>query len=158
MKLLELRRYFRRPGGGLMGALLLLGSLGGCGMGDALGVSKNPPDEFAVVTKAPLVVPPQYHLRPPEPGTPRPQEQTAEALAVSALFPGQEKVPAPSAGQQALLRDAGADGADSAVRTSVNDPNVAFVAKGKLTAEILNAETMQSESASLERVTTASAE
>jgi hypothetical protein len=35
---------------------------------EAAGVTKEPPDEFAVVTKAPLVMPPDYNLRPPKPG------------------------------------------------------------------------------------------
>lgn len=137
--------------------LALVAGLAGCGsMGDALGVSKHPPDEFAVVTKAPLVVPPQYHIRPPRPGTPRPQEQSAQALAVSALFPGRETLPEPSAGQQALLEKAGAARADSAVRTSLNADAVSFVEKGELTAEILNADVKNGGTASVERVDTAS--
>ena len=44
------------------GVLALLGvlaiSLPACSsVGDALGMGKSPPDEFAVVTKAPLIVP-----------------------------------------------------------------------------------------------------
>lgn len=35
-----------------------------------------PPDEFAVLTKAPLVIPPDFGLRPPNPGAPRPQGDT----------------------------------------------------------------------------------
>ena len=38
----------------------------------ALGMSKVVPDEFRVVSKAPLAVPPDYALRPPAPGEPRP--------------------------------------------------------------------------------------
>src|ERR1700749_4884272 len=32
------------------------------------GLTKQSPDEFAVTTKAPLVVPPDFNLRPPSPG------------------------------------------------------------------------------------------
>jgi len=35
------------------------------------------PDEFAVESRAPLTIPPEYDLRPPQPGAPRPQEGTA---------------------------------------------------------------------------------
>ena len=43
--------------------------LGGCGgFRDAVGLNKRAPDEFAVVSKAPLVIPPDYGLRPPRPG------------------------------------------------------------------------------------------
>ncbi len=35
------------------------------------------PDEFAVESRAPLTIPPEFNLRPPQPGAPRPQEATA---------------------------------------------------------------------------------
>jgi hypothetical protein len=35
------------------------------------------PDEFAVESRAPLTIPPDFDLRPPQPGAPRPQEATA---------------------------------------------------------------------------------
>lgn len=35
------------------------------------------PDEFAVESRAPLTIPPEFDLRPPTPGAPRPQEATA---------------------------------------------------------------------------------
>ena len=35
---------------------------------EATGAAKSPPDEFTVLTKAPLVIPPDYNLRPPQPG------------------------------------------------------------------------------------------
>ena len=38
------------------------------------------PDEFKVVKKAPLTVPPEYSLRPPERGTVRPLEVTPERV------------------------------------------------------------------------------
>jgi len=44
------------------------------------------PDEFRVVTKAPLVVPPDFSLRPPAPGKPRPQELQPESAARTALL------------------------------------------------------------------------
>lgn len=35
------------------------------------------PDEFAVESRAPLTIPPEFDLRPPQPGAARPQELTA---------------------------------------------------------------------------------
>jgi hypothetical protein len=35
------------------------------------------PDEFAVESRAPLTIPPEFELRPPQPGAPRPQEATS---------------------------------------------------------------------------------
>lgn len=50
-------------------------ALSGCSGGtvqEAFGLDKRAPDEFAVVSRAPLIVPPDYQLRPPEPGAVRP--------------------------------------------------------------------------------------
>ena len=44
------------------------------------GLNKRAPDEFAVPTRAPLSLPPDYSLRPPEPGAPRPNQTTARGL------------------------------------------------------------------------------
>jgi hypothetical protein len=49
-------------------------------------MDKSAPDEFAVTTKAPLVIPPDYNLRPPRPGAvPTNQVEPTEA-AEDALF------------------------------------------------------------------------
>ena len=56
------------------------------GVKQELGMTKQAPDEFAVVaSKAPLVVPPDFSLRPPRPGAPRPQEQQPAEVARNAL-------------------------------------------------------------------------
>ena len=56
--------------------------LPGCsGFRQALGMDRVGPDEFAVESRAPLTIPPDYDLRPPQPGTARPQEVTAAERA-----------------------------------------------------------------------------
>ena len=47
-----------------------IAGLSGCGdrSGNILGFEKSAPDEFAVVKRAPLTLPPEYGLRPPRPG------------------------------------------------------------------------------------------
>ena len=110
-----------------IGALSL--GLAGCGgesLTDALGMGKNAPDEFSVVTKAPLVIPPDFSLRPPQPGAPRPQEASLSpsATAQDALV-GANAQAAPadttlSPGEKALLANAGADKADPRIRQVVN--------------------------------------
>ena len=100
------------------GLLLALAAsaLGGCaGFGKALGGGKNPPDEFAVTTKAPLVVPPDFALRPPKPGETRPQELSPSERARQVLL-GDVSAAPPTSGEQALLRDAGATVADPNIR------------------------------------------
>lgn len=60
--------------------LMLL--LPGCsGFRQAIGLDRTGPDEFAVESRAPLTIPPDFDLRPPQPGAPRPQEATAAARA-----------------------------------------------------------------------------
>lgn len=66
------------------GVLLLLA---GCsGVRDQFSLTSTPPDEFKVATRAPLAVPPDFNLRPPAPGEPRPQEGTATQQAKQAIF------------------------------------------------------------------------
>ena len=86
----------------------------------ALGMSKITPDEFRVVTKAPLVVPPDYALRPPAPGEPRPQELQPESAARNALL-GQREAEQRSDGEKMLVAKAGAEKADPLVRYVVDD-------------------------------------
>jgi hypothetical protein len=86
----------------------------------ALGMNKVTPDEFRVVTKAPLVVPPDYSLRPPAPGKPRPQELQPESVARNALL-GQREAEARTDGEKLLVAKAGADKADPLIRYVVDD-------------------------------------
>ncbi|MEM8770251.1 MAG: DUF3035 domain-containing protein [Pseudomonadota bacterium] len=99
-----------------------LACLGGCGAGSALGSGKNAPDEFAIATKAPLVVPPDYALRPPRPGESRPQELSPSERAREVLL-GDPNAAPPTDGEQFLLRKAGALNADSNIRNILNAEN-----------------------------------
>jgi hypothetical protein len=104
-------------------AALLAGAaaLSGCsGTREALGLGRTVPDEFAVVSRAPLAMPPDYSLPPPTPGARRPQEETATAMAEAAVF-GAGIAVAPESGAEAdLLADAGADSADPNIRQVVD--------------------------------------
>lgn len=97
----------------------------------ALGMNKVTPDEFRVVTKAPLVLPPDYALRPPAPGKPRPQELQPESAARNALL-GQRDAEARTDGEKLLVAKAGADKADPLIRYVVDDEfgDVAHKEKG----------------------------
>lgn len=94
---------------------------------DAIGISKQSPDEFAVVTRAPLTLPPDYGLRPPKPGAPRPQEVEVKDSARGLLVPAQRRAggsietrPAASTGETALLAKAGANDADPGIRRLID--------------------------------------
>jgi hypothetical protein len=102
-------------------AMVAAAGLAGCqSTQKALGMSKVTPDEFRIVTKAPLVVPPDYALRPPAPGEPRPQELQPESQARNALL-GQREAEQRSDGEKMLVAKAGAEKADPLVRYVVDD-------------------------------------
>src|ERR1700750_2521394 len=105
----------------VVAALMAAAGLAGCtSTRNALGMNKVTPDEFRVVTKAPLVVPPDYALRPPAPGEPRPQELQPESAARTALL-GQREAEARAEGESLLVTKAGADKADPLIRYVVDD-------------------------------------
>jgi Protein of unknown function (DUF3035) len=92
---------------------------------EAAGVVKTPPDEFAVVTKAPLVIPPDYNLRPPKPGAP-PTNQSSPTDSAEAALTGDDPATVAaslpntySPGEKLLLADTGAATADHGVRTQI---------------------------------------
>ena len=101
---------------GRLGTALLMSGLtglAGCGGGtvqESLGMGKRQPDEFQVVRRAPLVLPPDFNLRPPQPGAPGPATQdvsaqaqqirTGQAPSASAQVPVETRQ---SQGEQALL-------------------------------------------------------
>ena len=107
-------------------------ALAGCGSTGFL--NRDRPDEFAVSRQAPLVIPPDFSLAPPNPGAPRPQDNDASSQALDALFGG----PAPrSAVEKDALGRAGASAAG--IRSTVGDPQTNTVAKGSVTRDILAA-------------------
>ena len=62
----------------LAGVLLLAGC---SDFKKSIGLEQGMPDEFAVESRAPLTIPPEFDLRPPTPGAPRPQEKSADQQA-----------------------------------------------------------------------------
>ena len=116
--------------------------LGGCGsMRDALGLNKHAPDEFAVVTKAPLIIPPDYNLLPPKPTVEQPRETNPQAEAIQALFP-EHKVAPPSQSEAMLIRKTGGDEASSDIRTKVGGETTEISNRGSDTAKILYDDTV----------------
>jgi hypothetical protein len=104
-------------------------ALSGCeGIRDQLGLNKNPPDEFQVVSREPLTVPPDFSLRPPEPGAERPQTGSVRDQAEQTVFRQDDDGDADdgfeadaaaanlSAGERAFLAKAGAGRAPDDIR------------------------------------------
>jgi len=103
-------------------------ALSGCqSFREATGAVKTPPDEFAVVTKAPLIIPPDYNLRPPQPGAPDRNTPDASEAARRALFSRDSAAAADSlganysAGEKALLARSGGAAAPGDARAALND-------------------------------------
>ena len=102
-------------------------ALVGCGgFRQATGAAKLAPDEFAVMTKSPLIIPPDFNLRPPIPGAPDRNQGTPADMARTALF-GQNPQAAAAAltgtfseGERALLARSGGSVADPAIRNAIS--------------------------------------
>ena len=125
-------------------ALGLVPFLSGCSqVKQQLGIGRNSPDEFAVVKRAPLSLPPEYSLLPPDPNKPhtepvsdRRAERAAEAVfGIDGL---QEKQDLPP--ETALLEKAGAYHANPDIR-NVLDREAGYITfyneEKKLTERIL---------------------
>ncbi len=101
----------------------------GCsGYRETLGLTKNPPDEFRVVSREPLTMPPEFKLRPPEAGTDGTDRRSARQQAEQTVF-GREPENGQagnytgsagmSDGEQAFLNKAGAQNANPEIRELV---------------------------------------
>ncbi len=115
----------------IAGAISLILALSACqGVREQFGLTKQSPDEFRVVSRAPLSLPPDFTLRPPEPGIARPQEGTTTQQARSAVFrleqpktqPLNERVNTDgrTLGELSLLKAAGADKVDPGIRRAID--------------------------------------
>lgn len=103
----------------------------GCqSMSRAIGATRSAPDEFRIVTQAPLTLPPDYNLRPPRPGEARPQEREPGAEARAALF-GQDVGAAASQGERVFVSSAGAEAADSNIRDTIDFESQSIVRRNE---------------------------
>jgi hypothetical protein len=101
-------------------------ALAGCdGLDRALGMEKVVPDEFAVTPRAPLAIPPDYALRPPQPGAAPTQEVSPTEQAKQTIFrAGGDETSLPGAdqrseGENQLLKQAGAASAAPDIRQTL---------------------------------------
>jgi len=83
----------------LLGASLLAGC---SDLKQMVGLDQPMPDEFAVEARAPLTIPPDFNLRPPEPGAPRPQEKSSEKQAEQIIEQAGPGVPGKQAADMRL--------------------------------------------------------
>jgi hypothetical protein len=100
--------------------------LAGCGTTDlsrTFGFTRDAPDEYTVTTQTPLSMPPDFNVRPPNPGAARPQQVSTQRQAEEALVPQTALTGDPtgqaSSGQAALVQAAGPS-PPSNIRAEVN--------------------------------------
>ena len=100
------------------------------GLKSAFGMQKVSPDEFRIVTKAPLVLPPDYSLKPPATGS-QPDQSDAEGAAQSALLGEASSAftPGMTSGERSLLSTAGAQYSDPLIRQVVDQEFASIVDK-----------------------------
>lgn len=96
------------------------------------GLVRDAPDEYTVTTRAPLSMPPDAQLVAPQPGAPRPQEQSTRTQALETLAPDvalQGAGGSDSPGQASLVQSAAANaGAPTgAGRGELDRPGTGFV-------------------------------
>ncbi|QNM82485.1 DUF3035 domain-containing protein [Sphingomonas sabuli] len=117
-------------------------ALGGCTLFKG---RQAAPDEFAVARNAPLIIPPDYTLTPPAPGTAATTPQDAQTQAIEALFGG--PAPRPTS-ERTLLEEAGRESAALGARSVAGDPDTTVVDMGQTTRAIIAAPEADTEVAS----------
>ena len=116
--------------------VLMTGSLlSGCSnVRDALGQNKKSPDEFAVLARAPLSVPPNFSLRAPNNGMERPQEPSSRNRGRDLIFKksnaGRESES--RSGSSSLRSLLGTNNANPKIREIINVETKNVIFKDKL--------------------------
>lgn len=121
----------------LFGLALVALALAGCSdVRRSIGLDRQSPDEFTVVSRAPLTLPPSMaNLPKPRPGAARPQDATPQQMAAGAVFGGSSRGAAKpvgnSAGESALVAQAGSKGIDPNVRAKVDQETTQLIIADK---------------------------
>lgn len=112
-------------------------ALSGCASASkTLGLTKDAPNEFNILTNAPLIIPPEYNLRPPSPGESSLLENYSQQAAREALL-GEIDPTEPTQGEIILLTRAGVGRADQEIRLKIDGQNSVERKSDSLTDRIL---------------------
>lgn len=122
-------------------ALLALTACDNNSIAETVGLQRHAPDEFTIVSRPSLSVPPEFTLRPPLAGAP--PRGVASDEAARQLLTGTSPVvtsDAPSSGASVLLQKAGAEKAQEDIRTQLgeDDTKPADTSKANTLLEKLN--------------------
>ena len=115
-----------------LAVLLPIIGLAGCGqLAQTFGYGKNPPDEFAIIRKSPLIIPPDYQLKPPlttiEGLQPLPEQNKVRTLLTNATPPPADTEL--SEGERKLLMLAGASNSSDSIRAQIDRDGQTVVPK-----------------------------
>ncbi|MCI4643294.1 MAG: DUF3035 domain-containing protein [Hyphomonadaceae bacterium] len=118
----------------LFGASVALLMVPACASGPRdPGINDSQQDEFRVVTKAPLTVPPDYALRPPTPGQALPAEVLEERATITAF--GTTTGVNASPGERALISAANANAVSPVIRAQVDFEEAGMLRKSSSVAD-----------------------
>ena len=121
------------------GALIVLAlSLSACtSVKKEMGIGRNSPDEFLVIKRAPLTVPPDYALRPPGiPSEAQPAADTAKTAKETVM--GKSETPAVKGDpENKLLDKMGAAAANPDIRKQIDEDNGYIALKNRTVADKL---------------------
>ena len=109
----------------ILAAGTAIAALGAC---SSLSSRDNSPNEFRVVKKAPLIVPPDYNLRPPTPGQAQPFEVDPERAGIATAF-GTDIGSDASLSERALVAAAGANAVSPVIREQVDFEEARIIRK-----------------------------
>lgn len=123
----------------MTGVVLLLAavSLAACSsVKRELGVGRNSPDEFTVIKRAPLTLPPDYSLRPPSDSAVESSSAAVDQARTALLGPSSAPAVKGRA-ERALLVKIGADQANPDIRAIITSENEALAAQNQPAASKL---------------------
>ena len=112
-------------------------TLAGCSqVRDELGLTRNSPDEFTVVKRAPLTLPPEYTLAPPGESSRLAVDNSTSNEARAVVFGSNDKARATAdTGDAVFLQKIGADQADATIRTTIERENGMVTVENQSTIE-----------------------
>jgi hypothetical protein len=113
----------------ILAASILATTLSACGSNSLF--SRDRPDEMMVSRQAPLVVPPDFALTPPAPGTARPGGESTAEQTLRALFGGASTR---SASETQIIGSADGARADPGIRSQGGSPDKGLVVRDILAA------------------------
>ena len=126
----------------ILGFLPIIALVTGCGMDsirETMGMGKHAPDEYLIVERAPLSIPPSYELRPPSASDLETQYASLRKRAEDILIGSVNGAGAPiSASELAFLSDAGALNVGSEIRDIIDaESGVRFVEDDRFVDELM---------------------